>query len=56
MATFQDFIYWGFLAMISGSVLYAANSLNALNIKIAVIIERIATHEHRIQKLEQKSE
>lgn len=55
MATFNDFVYWAFLAIISGGVIFAAKSLLDLNIKIAVIIEKISNHESRIENLEHSS-
>lgn len=52
---FNSFKDWAFLGLLSGGVyiLYALkNSVDQLNISIAVVIERMNNHEKRIDKLE----
>jgi hypothetical protein len=58
-----NFADWGFKALISGCLLYLVNilgglkvSIDSLNVKMATIIERVAHHEKRIERLEIKSE
>ncbi len=48
-----------FLNSLSNPVLalcavYVAKSIHELNIKIAVVIERVDSHEHRLSRVEEK--
>lgn len=55
---FTAFKDWVFLGLLSGGVgiLYSLkNGIEALNIKMAVIIERTSNHEKRIENLENKN-
>lgn len=65
---FQDFVQWGFEGLIVSIGAYAAweigrmrdsidkvkDSIGILNTNVAVVIERVDGHEHRIAKLEDK--
>jgi hypothetical protein len=53
---FNQFREWAFLTVITGGVGIMwglKKSVEELNIKIAVIIEKIDTHEKRISRLEE---
>lgn len=39
--------------LVAACAVYIAKSLNDLNLKIAVIIERVDSHEKRLNKLEE---
>jgi hypothetical protein len=52
---FNDFIQWAFLGVISGGVaiLYAMKgTMNELNVKLAVFVERLEHHGELIDKIE----
>lgn len=56
---FSEFMQWAFLAILAGGVgilwkMY--ESLNELNIKMAVVITQMNAHEVRIQKLEYRGD
>lgn len=51
--TFQ-FLMIVFGALVAPSMIYAAKSLGELNTKIAIIIERVDSHERRLSKLEKE--
>ena len=50
MPKFHEFVYWAFLAIISSAAVFGAKSLHELNVNIAVIIEKVATHERQIER------
>lgn len=55
---FVEFKEWVFLGLLAGGVgiLYALKqSVEELNVKVAVIVERTANHERRIENLESKA-
>ena len=52
--TFPEFIQWAFLGIISAGITAGVILLWDLNTKIAVIIEKVTSHERRIVKLEEK--
>lgn len=54
MPDFHEFAYWGFQGLITISALWIAKSVSDLNVKIAVVIEKLDSHEKRIEKLELK--
>lgn len=63
---FQDFVQWGFEGLLAAIGMYTAweigrmrdsidkakDSIGALNINVAVVIDRVDGHERRISKLE----
>lgn len=56
---FSDFVTWAFLGMTSFTAIRVVNfldktnqSIEKLNLKIALVIEKLETHEERIAKLE----
>lgn len=56
---FRDFVDKGFWALLLGVFMYATNELSslrksteALNVKIAVVIEKVESHENRLKRLE----
>lgn len=54
---FNAFKDWAFLGVLSSGVYILwgiKSSVDELNIKIAVVVSRIDTHEKRIEKLEEK--
>ena len=56
---FSAFIQWGFLGLLSGAVaiLYKmAQSMNELNIKLAVFVERVDNHQDQLSKIETRLE
>lgn len=66
MEQFEKFVDWGFMALLSGGVAYAARFLSKLQTSVAKLNEQIATilertswhqreienHEHRLSSLE----
>ena len=70
MDNFAQFVQWGFYGMISGCILYAVKilsdlekSVESLNLKVGVIIEKTSQHEkqidmhdNRLRRLEFKEE
>lgn len=54
MPQFQEFIYWCFQGLITLAALWIAKSVSELNVKIAVVIEKLDAHEKRIEKLEER--
>lgn len=42
-------------SLITGSIIYMANSISNLNIRIAVMIEKMEGHEKRIRHLEEEA-
>lgn len=58
---FSQFVQWAFYGLISGCAVYLTsvlsglkNSVDELNIKIAIVIEKTNAHEKRIEKIEDK--
>lgn len=58
---FDKFVEWAFYGVIGSSAVYGVSilsrlnaSVNSLNIKIAVILEKIANHEEKIDKLDNR--
>lgn len=56
---FQDFVYWAFCGVLGFCMpslvvlmTFLVRSINELNLKMAIIVERTANHETRISKLE----
>lgn len=56
----QDLMDWAFKAMTSGALTCAVyilwglkNSVESLNVKVAVIIDRVEHHEKRLDRLEE---
>jgi len=52
---FEQFIYWAFLSVISGSIIYAVtvlnklnNSINSLNINVKELVIKNGYHEKEI--------
>lgn len=61
MESWQQFAQWMFYGVLSFVALYLARtmelmrrSIERLNIRIAVVIEKTANHEKRITKIEKK--
>lgn len=52
MEPFYQLILSVSATLIAACAVYIAKSLNDLNIKIAVVVEKVDTHERRITKLE----
>jgi len=55
--TFSSFMEWAFLGMLAGGVTILwqmKNSMQEMNVKLAVILERIDGHEKRLTRLEEK--
>lgn len=53
--TFADFMQWGFYSLIAGAIIIGVkllgelnNSVNGLNTRIAVLIERMAWHDEKL--------
>lgn len=62
MIQYQDFIQWLFYGVVGGSAIYGVQilgkmkeSIDSLNINVATLLERSASHEKRIERLEEKS-
>lgn len=58
MMTFDQFIQWAFLGLLSGSVYILwqlKESVAELNTKIAVVIQRLDSHDQRIKFLEDRT-
>jgi hypothetical protein len=60
---FSQFIEWCFLGILSASSVYGVkvlaslnNSIQDLNVKIAVVIEKVSSHEKRLDKHEEQLE
>ena len=58
---FTKFVEWAFYGIIGGCSVYLVtiisgikDSIDKLNINMAVIIEKTSSHEKRIEKLEEK--
>jgi hypothetical protein len=58
---FVKFVEWAFYGIVSGCAIYLVtilssikDSIDKLNINMAVIIEKTHYHEKRIEKLEEK--
>ena len=58
-----DLIDWLVKGILSGSIVYGVSilgkiylSIQELNVRIAVVIEKVTNHEKRIEKLESKGE
>lgn len=49
---FSEFVNYCFYSLLSGSSCWIAYSITQLNVKIAVVVEKVSNHEHRITKLE----
>lgn len=49
---FEDICPQVFPALITAAILYIASSINLLNERMAVVIEKITSHERRIEMLE----
>jgi hypothetical protein len=63
MITFSQFVEWSFLGGLSGLFAYAvyilgqmSTSVHELNIKLAVILEKVDGHEKRLDRLENNKE
>jgi hypothetical protein len=57
MMQFQNFVEWAFLGVVSGGVYVLwriHDSLNELNVKVAVVISQMESHERRISDLEDR--
>jgi hypothetical protein len=57
MMDFPGFIQWAFLGLITAGVgiLYQMKaSMNDLNTKLAVFVERLSHHETRLEKLDKR--
>lgn len=61
MSEHQLFIEWGFKALLAGGLTYGlaligrlTNSIEALNVKIAVLIERTDTHSKTIERHDER--
>lgn len=61
MIHWNDFASWLFYGVMGGCSVYGVSilsglkcSVDSLNIKVATLLERTATHERRIEKLENK--
>jgi len=55
--TLSGLMEWAFLGMLAGgvSILWQMkNSMQEMNVKLAVILERIDGHEKRLTRLEEK--
>jgi hypothetical protein len=52
---FSKFIDWAFLGIIAAFAGWIAKSVADLNVKIAVVISQIESHEKRIDHLEKKN-
>lgn len=56
---FSEFQNWAFLGLLSSAVIilgWMGQLMMSMNIKLAVILEKISYHETRISKLEQKGD
>lgn len=53
---FAKFVEWAFYGIIGGCAVVGVKSLLDLNVNIAVIIERIANHDKRLDKAEEQIE
>jgi hypothetical protein len=54
---FSAFIQWAFLGVVSGGVviLYQMkSSMNDLNVKLAVFVERLEHHQEKLDRLENR--
>lgn len=58
---FPKFIEWAFYGIVGGSSVYLVSiisgikeSIDKLNVNMAIIIEKTSNHERRIEKLEDK--
>lgn len=50
---FQHFVEWSFYGIMGTCAVAIARSIMDLNVKIAVVIEQLAGHEKRIERLEE---
>ena len=50
--SFVHFVYWGFLTLLTVISGFVLKSIVALNINVAVVIERVAQHETRLSAVE----
>lgn len=55
--SFPHFVEWAFMAIVSGAAVFAVNTLrnldrsvNELNVQIAIIIEKTASHERWLER------
>ena len=53
---FAKFVEWAFYGIVGGCSVVGVRTLSELNVKIAVIIERMSNHEKRLDKHEEQIE
>lgn len=53
---FAKFVEWAFYGVVGGCSIMGVRVLSELNIKIAVIIEKVSSHEKRLDKHEEQIE
>lgn len=53
---FAKFVEWAFYGIVGGCAVVGVRTLSELNVKIAVIIEKMSSHEKRLDKHDEQIE